>query len=450
MRTAGRWLVARYVGQFAFAGLVAVAIVGVATAVASGRVGEREAISEARTTTLIKAEGLIEPVLTDALLTGTDPVTLARLTTIIDRDVIDGSLVRVKMWREDGLIVVADEPRLIGLTFPLGADESEAMVSGRIAAEVSDLAAPENLYERQLGTKLLEVYLPVHAPGGEPLLFEAYYRYNAVQANGSRLWRSFAPIALGALVMLEIVQIPLAWSLARRLRQRLQEREGLLRHALEASDVERRHIASDLHDGVVQDLSGVAFALSAKARSGGGADDGSEALAGTIRDSIRSLRSLVIDLYPPNLREEGLGSALLDLVERARDDARDVGRHGGGGGGRGGGRDVELDVTALPDELPESVAALVYRAAQEALRNAVQHADATAIRVRVAVVGRRTVLQVTDDGRGFDQATLAAREAGGHVGLKALRGLVNDGGGTVRIDSKPGAGTTVAVEVPLP
>ncbi|MEO5900524.1 MAG: histidine kinase [Ilumatobacteraceae bacterium] len=274
MRPAGRWLVARYVGQFAFAGLVAVAIVGVATSVASGRVGEREAVSEARTTTLIKAEGLVEPVLTDALLTGEDAATVARLTTIVDRDVIDSSLVRVKLWRADGLILVSDEPRAVGLTFPLGEEETDAMASGRIVADVSDLGEPENVYERELGTKLLEVYLPVHAPGGAPLLFEAYYRYNVVQANGSRLWRSFAPIALGALVMLEIVQIPLAWSLARRLRQRLQEREGLLRHALEASEVERRHIASDLHDGVVQDLSGVAFALSARARSGGGGDDG--------------------------------------------------------------------------------------------------------------------------------------------------------------------------------
>ena len=434
MRSAGRWLVARYVGQFTVAGLVAVAIVGVATSIASSRVGEREAVSEARTTTLIKAEGLVEPLLTDALVRGDDPATAARLTEVVSRDVLDGSLLRVKLWRGDGLILVSDEARLVGRAFALGAEETEAMVSGRINAEVSELAGPENVYERELGTKLLEVYLPVHAPSGEPLLFEAYYRYNTVQANGSRLWRSFAPIALGALVMLEIVQIPLAWSLARRLRLRLQERERLLRHALEASEVERRHIASDLHDGVVQDLSGVAYALSARARASADGDgDGSEALAQTVRDSIRSLRSLVIDLSPPSLREEGLGSALLDLVERARETGADVA--------------LEVELAAPP---PEAAAALVYRAAQEALRNAVQHAGATAIRVRVAGDGRRTVLQVTDDGCGFDAATLAAREAAGHAGLRALRGLVVDGGGTMRVESTPGVGTTVAVEVPLP
>ncbi len=420
--------------QFAVAGAIAVAIVGVATAVASGRVGAREAISEARTTTLIKAEGLVEPVLTDEMLTGTDPAATARLTALIGSDLIDSSLVRVKLWGADGTILASDEERLLGKQFELDSEETEAMASGRIAAAVSDLDEPENQYERELGTKLLEVYLPVHTPNGTPLLFEAYYRYDSVQANGTRLWRSFAPIALGALVMLELVQIPLAWSLARRLRLRLQEREVLLQHALESSAVERRQIASDLHDGVVQDLSGVAFALSARARlNAGQPDDGNAALADTVRESIRSLRSLVIDLYPPNLREEGLPSALMDLVERAQ----------------GRGVDVALDVTGIHGELPERVAAVVYRAAQEALRNAVQHAGATGLRVTVTADERRTVLSVTDDGGGFDQATLAAREAQGHVGLKALRGLVVDAGGTVKIDSAPGRGTTVVVEVPL-
>ena len=106
----------------------------------------------------------------------------------------------------------------------------------------------------------------METPSGKPLLFEAYYRYGLVSSNGSQLWRSFAPIALGALIALELVQIPLAYSLARRLRQRSAERELLLHQALEASDVERRHIASDLHDGVVQDLAGVAYALSAQTR----------------------------------------------------------------------------------------------------------------------------------------------------------------------------------------
>ena len=432
-------LVAVHVGQFAFAGIVAVAIVGVALAIASRRVGEREGISEARVTTLIKAESVVEPVITDDLLEG-DAATIARLQAVVERDVIDRSLVRVKLWAQDGTIVYSDESRLIGTQYQLDADKVDALATGRIVAAVSDLDEPENLYDREIGSKLLEVYLPVHTPRGDPVLFEAYYRYNSVQASGTRLWKSFAPISLGALVMLEVVQIPLAWSLARRLRKRLQERESLMQRALDASEVERRQIASDLHDGVVQDLAGVAYALSARARSNGAGqhnDDDVEAeqIAETVRESIRALRSLVIDLYPPNLREEGLASALRDLTDRSRDN----------------GLPAELDTTGLQDPLPDAVAGLLYRSAQEGLRNAVQHSHATEVEVRVRTERGLAILEVSDDGTGFDEAVLSEREAAGHVGLKALRGLVTDGGGALHIRSTSGqGGTTMTVEIPLP
>jgi signal transduction histidine kinase len=177
--------------------------------------------------------------------------------------------------------------------------------------------------------------------------------------------------------------------------------------------------------------------LSARARSApvGDEDREAEQIAETVREAIRSLRSLIIDLYPPNLREEGLASALGDLIDRTRD-------HG---------LPAELDTTELHDPLPEAVAGLLYRSAQEGLRNAVQHAHATQIRVRVATVDRHAVLQVFDDGDGFDETILAHREAAGHVGLKALRGLVTDGGGSLVIRSTPDErGTVMTVEVPLP
>ena len=271
---------------------------------------------------------------------------------------LDGSLVRVKLWNEDGTIVYSDEPRLVGTHYTLGADEKAALASGKIEAEVSDLSKPENQYERPQG-KLLEVYLPVETPSGKPLLFEAYYRYGLVSSNGSQLWRSFAPIALGALIALELVQIPLAYSLARRLRQRSAERELLLHQALEASDVERRHIASDLHDGVVQDLAGVAYALSAQTRGptpGEPDPDVIESSASTVRASIRALRSLVVDIYPPDFGEVTLDSALTDLLARAAEQ----------------GLDAQLDHEGMRDPIPDPVARLLYRAAQEGLRNVLQ------------------------------------------------------------------------------
>src|SRR3954454_17744560 len=92
-----RWTVARPVLQFALVGLVAVIVVGIATAVASRRVGQREATVDARTTTLIKAQTAVESAVTDALAKG-DPAALARMDAIVRRHVLDASLVRVKIW----------------------------------------------------------------------------------------------------------------------------------------------------------------------------------------------------------------------------------------------------------------------------------------------------------------------------------------------------------------
>src|SRR4030081_611525 len=99
------WVVARPVVQFAAIGLAAVAIVGFATLVASRRIGEREAITDARTTTLIKAQGLVEPAVTDGLVTR-DPAAVAAVSDVVEHGVLNSaSLVRVKIWTADGTIV---------------------------------------------------------------------------------------------------------------------------------------------------------------------------------------------------------------------------------------------------------------------------------------------------------------------------------------------------------
>jgi two-component system, NarL family, sensor kinase len=429
----GRWAVARLVAQFTFVGVAALVVVGLATEVASRRVGEREAITDARTTTLVKAQGLVEPALTNGLMTA-DPTAVAKVAAVVTKSVLDSQLVRVKIWTRSGVIVYSDDPRLDGAKFQLGADEIAAIDHGVIEAEVTDLSRPENQFDGK--GKLLEVYLPVRVPNGQRLLFEAYYRYDAVSAAGRHIWRSFAPISLGALVALEVVQIPLAWSLARRLRDRQRERELLLRQAIEVSDVERRRIAGDLHDGVVQDLAGVAYSLAGSSRR----DDLPAATAillqesaGQVRDSIKSLRTLLVDIYPPKLADAGLESALMDLLA----------------GVNSRGTTATLEIEGSIGSLPESVTALLYRATQEALRNVLKHAHAPSVTVRVDCAADTATLDVTDDGIGFDPAMADTQERDGHFGLRALKDRVADVGGTVEVRSTTGGGTHVQVKVPL-
>lgn len=419
--------------QFMLVGAAALAIVALALSVASRRIGEREAIVEARSEALVKAQGLVEPALAEGLLDG-DPDAIAGLDEVVRSDVISDSLVRVKVWSEDGTILYSDEPRVIGSTYDLGPDEQEAIEAGVVEAEVSDLSKPENRFERVHG-KLLEVYLPVTTPSGEKVLFEAYFLYDSVEESGQRIWRSFAPIAIGALIVLELIQIPLAYGLARRLRIRQLEREELLNRAVNASEHERRRIAQDLHDGVVQDLAGVSYSLAALARDPGepNAAELSEA-ADNVRGSIESLRTLLVELYPPNLAEEGLGAAVTDLLARAR----------------AVGLDATADTTGLVEEPSLEVSRLIYRTVQEALRNVIAHAGATSTRVVVAAGDGLAWAEVVDDGSGFDVAAAKTAAAGGHVGLLGIADLIDDAGGTLVLTSSPGEGTSVKIEVPIP
>ncbi len=430
-----RWIVARPVLQFALSGFLVLIIVAVAVASASRRIGEREAIINARTVTEIKAQALVEPAAIDSLATG-DPAAVAPIADIVKNSVIDSSLVRVKIWNTDGTIVYSDEPRLVGRTFALGDDDLAAINDGLAQAGVSDLTKEENQYELGYG-KLLQVYMPIRTPSGQRLLFEAYFLYDGVSDSGRHIWRSFAPIMIGALIVLELLQIPLAWSLARQLRQRQAEREDLLRRALESSDIERRRIASDLHDGVVQDLAGVSFALAGAAR---GVEVSPEArtlldqAANSIRSTITDLRSLLIDIYPPDLDDRGLGHALHDLVNGVASD----------------GLAPTLDASGLSDDLPTDTTTLLYRATREGLRNVVQHAVATRVDVVVASDAERAWLTIVDDGVGFDQSAADARLADGHFGLHGLDGLVRDAGGLLRVEPGPNGGTILRLEVPRP
>jgi two-component system, NarL family, sensor kinase len=424
--------VSRLVARFTLAGVIAVAILVIGLAWVSRRAGTSQAIDEAERVTRIVARGVVEPALQDGLLEG-DPAALADLDGLVREAVLVGSLVRVKMWAADGTVVYSDESRLIGQTFEMDDEHLVAFTNGLTEAEVSSLDQPENVLEQD-DSRLVEVYTGVKTPDGTPLLFEAYFQYDAVVASGRRIWRDVVPVAIGALVLLELVQIPAAWSLARRLRRGQRQRETLLQHAVDASDTERRRIARDLHDGVVQDLAGVSFALGAAARAPevpastqAVLDDSARA----VRDSIGSLRSLLVEIYPPNLESEGLPSALNDLLARYA--------------GRGIGTDLHV---GFDDRISMRAESLLYRSAQEALRNVATHAAASNVAVSVDRLGETVVMEVNDDGRGFDPKTMRQAGSTGHVGLQGVMDLVAEAGGKVEVRSALGKGTVVRVEVP--
>ncbi|HEY6835459.1 MAG TPA: sensor histidine kinase [Gaiellaceae bacterium] len=383
------------------------------------RAGEAEAIRDAKDQTRIAAEA-VEPAVGDGLLRGKATAIDAVDRVVEERVKSDHSIVRVKIWDESGRIVYSDKPQLIGARYPSSVEE---LRSGRVEAEISDLSKPENRYERGAG-RLLEVYLPIQTPGGTPLRFEAYYRSSFISARGRRIFREFVPVMVGALILLALVQLPLAWQLAKRVQRGQKDRERLLTQAIEASELERRRIARDLHDGVVQDLAAVSYSLAASAE---GAPEPYDAelrdAAAETRHGIGQLRTLLVEIYPPELHRAGLEAALGDLL----------------GAVESRGLSTELDVAADLN-LDRDTEALFFRTAQEAVRNASKHAGAKHVVVEVAA----DRLVVADDGRGFDPETV---QADGHFGLRMLEDIVREAGGTLQIDSTPGKGTRVTVEV---
>ena len=198
--------------------------------------------------------------LTDGVLTG-DKGALGQLDNVVQSDILGESVVRVKVWAQDGTILYSDEPALIGRRFELGEEEQELFETGGADAELSDLSKPENRYERQEG-KLLEAHTPIRTPSGKQVLFETYQRFSSINASATRLLGRARPAADRRRD--RAAALPGAARLSRSraaCSAASTSASGCSSSAIEASDLERRRIASDLHDGVVQDLAGVAFGL---------------------------------------------------------------------------------------------------------------------------------------------------------------------------------------------
>jgi signal transduction histidine kinase len=149
------------------------------------------------------------------------------------------------------------------------------------------------------------------------------------------------------------------------------------------------------------------------------------------RDGVRELRTLISEIYPPNLEQLGLNAALSDLL----------------GPLAGDGVETSLDL-APQRTVSRDVASVLYRAAQESVRNSVTHSHATSVSLSLTYDDGSATLTVQDDGVGFDPS--APRDDGRpHFGLLLMGELAAEVGGRALVESAPGRGTMVVVEVPL-
>jgi two-component system, NarL family, sensor kinase len=421
----------RFVIAIVTVGLLAFLVVLVSGVAVVRQLAKSQAVEQARALTLLDAR-LVQRRITDNMANPDSIAASERWARLIDPVVRESPVERVKIWNASGKVIYSDLAELMQQPeVPLGEDELRVLRTGEVVAEVSDLKGEENETEQGLSGPITEVYTRIKTPNDTPLLFETYQSSEAIANSGREIASTFTPVLITTLASAAVVEMALAIALIRRFRKNQREREALMEAAMEASFRERRRIAGDLHDGPVQEMAGLSLGLAAQAAA---APDQKtrETLnqaVGVVRSSVRTLRSAIVGVYPPNLEQMGLEAALSDLL--ARLPTHQVSGH----------LDFNLD-----QDLEHRSSELLYRTSQEAIRNVEKHADASNVWVSVGRQNGKVTLSVQDDGRGGASVSDHVGESG-RFGLAVLADIISDAGGQMRLTSN-GTGTTVQVEVP--
>ncbi|MEP7045186.1 MAG: ATP-binding protein [Ilumatobacteraceae bacterium] len=394
------------------------------------RTSQSSAVQDAGRYGMLSGRAALAPFITDDLLTGSkaaiDSVAIAGRALISD-----GGATHVKIWSVKGQVLWADEPELIGRTFAFEGDELKLLNGEGLLANLSKLQGSENQFEIKAGEKaLLQVYFGWRTRTGTPMVVETYYPASLVDARASDQRRSFLPLLLGGLGLLIVAQLPLASALTHRLKKLQTQREHLLVRVIDSSDSERRRIAAEVHDGAVQDLIGITFSLSAAAdESSSPMHERLGGLAVATRHTVRSLRSLLNSIYPVQVPDNGWAVGLEDTIAALRQ------------------RGVAVDVEVPDARLSPANELLLLRVGREALRNVDAHAKASHVRITMTKNNRAVRLLITDNGVGFDQEMAASQRQVGHLGLQLLRDLSEDMGAVLVVESAPGFGATVHLEL---
>ncbi|MGD0447752.1 MAG: ATP-binding protein [Candidatus Dormibacteria bacterium] len=274
-------------------------------------------------------------------------------------------------------------------------------------------------------------------------------------------WAELVALGLGGAVLaVSLVLVPLQMRLARlaglqaghwwreaehsaeREAELSAEREELLHDALVASDRERRQLAGDLHDGVIQLVSAVTLrtaTLSRGLRREGGqtperitaAVEGLDRITVDLQAVTTDLRGLMGALAGDEIERGGLTGALSKLLVPLAESG------------------VQVDISVGELDCDARVRSLIHRVVQELVRNVAKHAAANRIELTISEDREEVRLALTDDGQGFDLAALGERQRRGHMGLLLVEQRVQDAGGTLQVTSTLGRGTKVVMRLPL-
>lgn len=365
-------------------------------------------------------------------------------------------IVSYKIWKQDGLVVHASDPTIVGARFP-PSPELAAAWNGEVNGSFEELGDAESAREAALSLPLLEVYSPIHEVWSGRIIAVAEFYEVAGElerdlADARRTsWLLVAGVFLASgLMLLGIVRAG-GRTIARQ--RRLLQAQIAESRAIAAQNVELRHRAigasarateqaerrlrrfsADLHDGPAQYVALAAMRLDSVMPETDAGRAEAESLRAALRAALAEIRAISRGLSLPELDRLSLAGVARRAVEAHL---------------RPSDRPVGFDY-AGPDDPPAGLAQrlCLYRFLQEALSNATRHAPEAEVRVQVVATPERVVATVADDGPGFDPAATPVRAEGGQ-GLAGMRDRAESIGGEVKLETAPGAGTTLSLTLPL-
>ncbi len=215
----------------------------------------------------------------------------------------------------------------------------------------------------------------------------------------------------------------------------IRQEQRVLRQLLEVYEKHRQVIAYEIHDGAIQSMTGAMMILEGclyrlQSEVGNAAIEDLNRVAHLLREAIADARQLMRGLRPAELDESGLIAAIENLVHEASNN---------------GAIEIEHSSRVQFGRLVPPLETTVFRIVQESLTNACRHSHCDKIRVELAQVGDRIRIEVEDTGVGFDPANVDPAR----FGLLGIRERARLFGGSVIVDSAPGCGTRIVVELPI-
>lgn len=432
--------------RFLLANLVVVVAASIAVAAWVGVQLETGVLQRTAGVTALYIESFVEPEIATLASSSTlPPSSVDALDRLLASTRLGERVVSFRVWTPDGVIVYSPNRDLIGRRFEPEGGLARAL-GGDVSAEMTDLSGPENTYERQRWSRLLETYVPVRERGGGRIIAvtEFYELPDEIDAQvASTRIASWAVVAIAALVSyLLLAGIVKQGSdtidrQQRALRDRVAELSrlldqnarlhGRLRGAADRTtalnEAGLRRLGSDLHDGPAQTLALALLRLDEL--------EGGRVVTDAVSSALGDLRLIASGLRSPAFD----GLSIAEVAERA------VREHE-----RRTEQPVRLDITPdLPDASVVTKIGL-YRVLQEALSNAARHARGADVSVELSRSDDHVRLEVRDRGTGFDPAAIRP-EALGVAGMRERAELL---GGSFAIGPRDdGPGTIMRLTLPL-